>query len=151
MKIICAIMMLVSCLNKNNLFFVSARKDLEEILQNQRHQDSLWIIGSLQDSFESEVLREMAQLPRWESLLQDWPALSLEEYQQIIKSHGFTILHSEVHREIVLGNILEYIPNLPVPFAEEEGFRSEFLHYAANSSRVYKQLLVQVEPLKTFP
>ncbi|HSX37864.1 MAG TPA: hypothetical protein VLE95_03440 [Chlamydiales bacterium] len=102
------------------------------------------MVGALSDSFENQILLTMAEMPRWKEVLKDWEVPSVRDYKKILEKHGFSISHSEIHREVVCSHLANYIPKLPLDVAEEADFQNEFCKQAQNCPLIYKQLLIRI-------
>jgi hypothetical protein len=112
----------------DNVVFLSSKEDLSNLVQ-VAPGESIWIIGSLSDSFENQIFAQMdpGRTP-----------LVFEELVTFLREHGFTIHQTETHRELVL-HPLEWVAHYP------SSFQQEFLTHVAGTDRIAKQVLMQVK------
>ena len=146
MKIISTILIFIATIAQTDPAYITTRETLTNALEKVETGESIWLVGAMAESFESQIIGQMAQEIPWQMRLENWKPLSFEDYREIILSRGFTIDYTEVHREMVLEPDWVWIlPHLGLEPAETYAFADEFrarCHRAQGG--VYKQLLMQV-------
>ena len=144
MKLI-SIILLFTSIASAHLPFVSSEESLNNILLALQPGEFLWIRGGLADSIENQIIQEMIQEFPWQKTPKGWSPLTFEDYRRIILTRGLSILHTEVHREIVHEPELQWISSLGLTAEEQIAFTDEFiLRFKQLQGGIQRELLMQV-------
>lgn len=146
MKLITTILLFFATLSNANYAPIPSKSALLDALATVPAGESLWIVGSMAESFEWQIVEQMSQEFPWQTILSGRQPPTFAEYRKIILDHGFAIEHTEVHREPVSpSDWASILPNLGLEGAPNRAYIDEFRKRCqAEQGGVYKQLLMKV-------
>ena len=136
MQILSFLLLIIATITDSNIYYISSKKEFYDALV--KSTETSWMVVSVSDSFENEILAQMAQDSAWQKELADWEPISFQELITMIKQSGHTIIQTEPYREVV------FDPRPWIPKDRSQQFANEFLSRFNESHKIAKQILIKI-------